>query len=103
MVIRGLVDKVKKRRGEGFREEGEDLEKGNLFASGLVAGGLLAWHEKVFTASSPVPALTGQTLTQAKATAAKDHFTLHVENGQKSITVGNGIIISQSPHAGKVL
>ena len=41
-VIRGLVDKVKKRRGEGFREEGEDLEKGNLFATGLVAGGALA-------------------------------------------------------------
>jgi OPT family oligopeptide transporter len=40
-VIRGLVDKVKKRRGEGFREEGEDLEKGNLFATGLVAGGSL--------------------------------------------------------------
>jgi OPT family oligopeptide transporter len=40
-VIRGAVDKVKKRRGEGFREEGEDLEKGNLFATGLVAGGSL--------------------------------------------------------------
>ncbi len=40
-VIRGLVDRVKKRRGEAFREEGEDLEKGNLFATGLVAGGSL--------------------------------------------------------------
>jgi serine/threonine-protein kinase len=69
----------------------------------LVAGGLLAWHEKVFTASSPVPALSGQTLTQAKATAAKDHFTLKVGKGVKSITVGNNVILSQKPLAGKVI
>jgi OPT family oligopeptide transporter len=40
-AIRGLVDRIKKKRGEAFREEGEDLEKGNLFATGLVAGGAL--------------------------------------------------------------
>ena len=40
-AIRGLVDKVRKRRGEAFSEVGEDLEKGNLFATGLVAGGAL--------------------------------------------------------------
>lgn len=40
-AIRGLVDKVKKRRGESFSGVGEDLEKGNLFATGLVAGGAL--------------------------------------------------------------
>jgi uncharacterized oligopeptide transporter (OPT) family protein len=40
-MIRGLVDKVKKRRGEAYSEAGEDLEKGNLFATGLVAGGAL--------------------------------------------------------------
>ena len=40
-AIRGMVDKVKKRRGESFSEVGEDLEKGNLFATGLVAGGAL--------------------------------------------------------------
>ena len=39
--IRGLVDRIKKKRGEAIREEGEDLEKGNLFATGLVAGGAL--------------------------------------------------------------
>jgi len=69
----------------------------------LVAGAVLAVHYKVFTPSHPVPAMTGLAIDQARAAAAKDHFTLHVENGQKSITVGNGIIISQSPHAGKVL
>src|ERR1700722_17487179 len=40
-VIGGLADKVKKKRGIVAREEGEDLEKGNLFATGLVAGGAL--------------------------------------------------------------
>jgi serine/threonine-protein kinase len=69
----------------------------------LVAGGLIAWHEKVFTASSPVPTLTGLTLTQAKATATKDHFTIKVEKGVKSITVGNNVILTQKPLAGKVI
>ncbi|HXB93924.1 MAG TPA: OPT/YSL family transporter, partial [Puia sp.] len=40
-AIRGLVDKIKKKRGEAYSEMGEDLEKGNLFATGLVAGGAL--------------------------------------------------------------
>jgi serine/threonine-protein kinase len=69
----------------------------------LAAGALVAVHDKVFTPSHPVPTLAGLTLDQARAAAAKDHFTLHVENGQKSITVGNGVIISQSPKVGKVL
>lgn len=42
-AIRGLVDgKLKKRKKEGAEEEEEDLRKGNLFATGLVAGGALA-------------------------------------------------------------
>src|SRR5579872_7468596 len=40
-AIRGVVDRIKKRRGENVHTEGEDLEKGNLFATGLVAGGAL--------------------------------------------------------------
>jgi uncharacterized oligopeptide transporter (OPT) family protein len=40
-VIRGIADKVKKRRGFVGKEGEEDLEKGNLFATGLVAGGAL--------------------------------------------------------------
>jgi serine/threonine-protein kinase len=69
----------------------------------LVAGGLVAWREKVFTASSPVPVVTGLTLTQAKATADKDQFTLKVKKGVKSITIGNGVILTQTPKAGKVI
>ncbi|HMH22417.1 MAG TPA: OPT/YSL family transporter [Puia sp.] len=40
-AIRGLTDRVKKRRGVIAKEGEEDLEKGNLFATGLVAGGAL--------------------------------------------------------------
>ncbi|HLZ86438.1 MAG TPA: OPT/YSL family transporter, partial [Puia sp.] len=40
-MIRGLVDRVKKRRGALIKEGEEDLEKGNLFVTGLVAGGAL--------------------------------------------------------------
>jgi putative OPT family oligopeptide transporter len=40
-AIRGIVDSVKKRRGDVAREGEEDLERGNLFATGLVAGGAL--------------------------------------------------------------
>lgn len=39
--IRGLVDKVKKKRGLASADRQEDLEKGNLFATGLVGGGAL--------------------------------------------------------------
>jgi hypothetical protein len=41
-AIRGLVDMKKKKRGDVVNAEEEDLGKGNLFATGLVAGGALA-------------------------------------------------------------
>jgi hypothetical protein len=40
-MIRGAVDKVKLKRGTLVKGGGEDLEKGNLFATGLVGGGAL--------------------------------------------------------------
>ncbi|MEJ7768674.1 MAG: oligopeptide transporter, OPT family [Chitinophagaceae bacterium] len=40
-AIRAIVDFIKKRRGDIAIEGEEDLEKGNLFATGLVAGGAL--------------------------------------------------------------
>jgi len=41
-AIRGVVNHIKKKRGDAVGREGEeDLEKGNLFATGLVAGGSL--------------------------------------------------------------
>lgn len=41
-AIRGLVDWKKKKRGDVVNHEEDDLGKGNLFATGLVAGGALA-------------------------------------------------------------
>jgi putative OPT family oligopeptide transporter len=41
-AIRGIVDRKKKKSGEVLSAEEEDLGKGNLFATGLVAGGALA-------------------------------------------------------------
>ena len=41
-AIRGIVDRKKKKSGEVLTAEEEDLGKGNLFATGLVAGGALA-------------------------------------------------------------
>jgi len=41
-AIRGIVDRMHKRRGDVIIPEEEDLGKGNLFATGLVAGGALA-------------------------------------------------------------
>jgi len=41
-MIRGFADRVKKRKGLSASKEGEEeLERGNLFATGLVAGGAL--------------------------------------------------------------
>lgn len=40
-AIKGVVTHIKKRRGDVAIEGEEDLEKGNLFATGLVAGGAL--------------------------------------------------------------
>ncbi|MBX2923330.1 MAG: OPT/YSL family transporter [Chitinophagaceae bacterium] len=41
-VIRGIVDWQQKRKGQQIAPEEEDLGKGNLFATGLVAGGAIA-------------------------------------------------------------
>ena len=41
-AIRGVVDWQQKRKGEHVASEEEDLGKGNLFATGLVAGGAIA-------------------------------------------------------------
>jgi putative OPT family oligopeptide transporter len=40
-AIRGLVDRIKRRKGDAAKDGEDDLEKGNLFATGLVAGGAL--------------------------------------------------------------
>lgn len=53
-AIRGIVDRVHKKRSAGVDTgEEEDLRKGNLFATGLVAGGALAGVIVAFMQASP--------------------------------------------------
>lgn len=54
-AIKGIVHAVKKKRGDKVNEQEEDLEKGSLFATGLVAGGALLGV--VFALLSRVPAI----------------------------------------------
>lgn len=54
-AIKGLAQMVKKRRGDVVDSQEEDLERGNLFATGLVAGGALLGV--VFALLSRIPAV----------------------------------------------
>ena len=70
----------------------------------IVAGGLLAAFEaKVFTPSHPAPALVNLPLAQARADVARVHMTLRTGAAVKSITVGAGEVVSQSPKPGTIL
>jgi OPT family oligopeptide transporter len=63
-AIRGIVERIKKRRGDTMGAGGEDLEKGNLFATGLVAGGSLMG---VIFAILNIPSYTVEKLTKVDA------------------------------------
>ena len=70
----------------------------------IVAGGLVAALEaKVFTPSHPTPSLINLPLAQARADVAKVHMTLVLGAPVKSITIGAGDVVSQSPKAGTSL
>jgi beta-lactam-binding protein with PASTA domain len=67
----------------------------------LIAGGLAAaFATKAFTPSHPTPVLVGLPLTQARTDVAKVHMSLHLAAPVKSITVGAGSVVSQSPKSG---
>ena len=75
-----------------------------IVAAVLVVGGLLAAFEaKVFTPSHPTPALVNLPLTQARVDVAKVHMNLKMAAPVKSITVGAGSVVSQTPAAGTSL
>ncbi len=74
-----------------------------LIVLALVAGGIVAAENKVFTPSHPAPNLVHLTLAEAHAASSKDHFTLHLAHGVTSITVAAGSVISQLPKPGTVL
>lgn len=67
-VIRGLVDWKAKRKGETINPGEEDLGKGNLFATGLVAGGAIAGVIVAFLAANDT-----------------------ISNGLKKLSLENGI------------
>lgn len=67
-VIRGLVDWKAKRKGETVNPGEEDLGKGNLFATGLVAGGAIAGVIVAFLAANDT-----------------------ISNGLKKLSLENGI------------
>ncbi len=54
-AIRGLAQSLRKRRGDTINEQEEELERGSLFATGLVAGGALLGV--IFALLSRVPAI----------------------------------------------
>ncbi len=67
----------------------------------LIAGALAAAiATKAFTPSHPTPALVGLSLAQARADANKVHMSLHMAAPVKSILVGAGDVVNQSPKAG---
>jgi beta-lactam-binding protein with PASTA domain len=74
-----------------------------LVVLALVAGAVALIASKAFVPSHPTPALVNLTMDQARAAAAKDHFTLHVEKAVNSISVADGSIVSQAPAPGTVL
>jgi serine/threonine-protein kinase len=66
----------------------------------LAAGLVVAFGTNVLTASHPTPTLTSLTVAQARTELAKVHMDLAQGPPVKSITVGSGDIVSQTPKAG---
>jgi serine/threonine-protein kinase len=66
----------------------------------LAAGLAVAFGTNVLTPSHPTPTLANMTLAEARTSLAKVHMDLAEGRPIKSITVGSGDIVSQSPKAG---
>jgi serine/threonine-protein kinase len=66
----------------------------------LAVGLAVAFGTNVLTPSHPTPALANLTVAQARTSLAKVHMNLAEGRPIKSITVGSGDIVSQSPKAG---
>ena len=89
------------RRRPWWRERRTWLIAGIALAVVLLAAGLaVAFGTSVFTPSHPTPALANLTVAEARTSLAKVHMQLAEGPPIKSITVGSGDIVSQSPKAG---
>jgi len=82
-AIRGIVDGKKKKSGAAVHEEEEDLGKGNLFATGLVAGGAVAGVIVAFLSAN-------DTITNALKKVNLEHSLVESlgENGYFLLGVG---------------
>jgi beta-lactam-binding protein with PASTA domain/tRNA A-37 threonylcarbamoyl transferase component Bud32 len=95
-------------RGAPPRRRGRSWGSGKTWAivAGVVAAVLLAaglvvaFGTNVLTASHPTPTLTSLTVAQARTQLAKVHMDLAQGLPAKSISVGAGDIVSQTPKAG---
>jgi serine/threonine-protein kinase len=95
-------------RGAPPRRRGRSWGSGKTWAivAGVVAAVLLAaglvvaFGTNVLTASHPTPTLTSLTVAQARTQLAKVHMDLAQGPPAKSISVGAGDIVSQTPKAG---
>jgi beta-lactam-binding protein with PASTA domain len=74
---------------------------GAIAAAVIIAAGLVAAFEaKLFTPSHPTPTVVNLSLPQARTAVDKVHMDLRVGPPVKSITVGAGDVVSQSPKPG---
>ncbi len=74
---------------------------GAIAAAVIIAAGLVAAFEaKVFTPSHPTPSVVNLSVAQARAALDKVHMNLKEGVPVKSITVGAGDVVIQSPKAG---
>jgi serine/threonine-protein kinase len=89
------------KRRPWWKERRTWLIAGLAVALVLLAAGLsVAFGTNVFTPSHPTPGLANQTVAEARTTLTKVHMTLAEGTPVKSITVGSGHIVSQTPKAG---
>ncbi|HWD53687.1 MAG TPA: PASTA domain-containing protein [Acidimicrobiales bacterium] len=86
--------------GGGIRRRTWVIAAAVLAAVLLAAGLTVAFGTNVFTPSHPTPAVANLTVAQARTALTKVHMNLALGAPVKSITVGSGDIVSQSPKAG---
>jgi serine/threonine-protein kinase len=68
-----------------------------VVAAVVAAGVVYAVHDRIFTASHPVPSLVGKSLAQAQEAVKADRFTVRTTGHRTSITMGAGLILGQQP------
>jgi len=81
---------------------GKSLNSRKLIAisAGLIVSALALSAAVYFLSTSPVPEVTGQTVSAARVTLNDSGFILGEETNEFSDEIGEGLVISQAPNAG---